>query len=256
MDENPNINPSGTPVVNTPPTVEINNNVPSASQGEPITIGEPKKKSGGTALLIALLIILALGGIGFGAWATVDNGGKVKTLNEQVTTLKKQNTELQAKVDSGASGSSTDGGSSSSSGSSSTVNAGDYIYVGGWETKIKVPSNLLNVNYEFSLVTFDQGTIYYKALCVGGTKDNGAQDGLPAFSTKQRVCVIRDDGSRYSESGPWMQDPKQATFSKDGLYYWVYGPQAILEEQYKDWEVGTVETIKEMLSNPDNYSKI
>ena len=69
-----------------------------------------KKKSGkGMMIAVALLALVALGGIGFGVWAMMDGNSQTKTLNDQISSLKKTNNELMEQL-SEANANADDGG--------------------------------------------------------------------------------------------------------------------------------------------------
>ena len=62
--------------------------------------GNAAKKKSGKGLLFAVvfLVIVALGGIGFGVWAMMDGNNQTKTLNDQIGSLKKTNNELMEQL--------------------------------------------------------------------------------------------------------------------------------------------------------------
>ncbi len=59
------------------------------------------KKSNGMLIGLILCLILAIGGIGFGVWAMMDGNQQKEQLNQQISTLKKQNSELMDKTSDG-----------------------------------------------------------------------------------------------------------------------------------------------------------
>ena len=62
--------------------------------------GIEKKKSGkGMIYGMILLAIIAAGGIGFGVWAMMDGNSQMAKKDEQIDVLRKQNDELQEKLD-------------------------------------------------------------------------------------------------------------------------------------------------------------
>lgn len=56
---------------------------------------EPKKNGKGMLIGMVLFALLAAGGIGFGVWTMMDGNNQAKTLNNQISDLKKTNSELQ-----------------------------------------------------------------------------------------------------------------------------------------------------------------
>ncbi len=69
-----------------------------------------EKKKGGSGMLIGLILclLLAAGGIGFGVWMMMDGNTQKDAMNQQISALKKQNSELQEKISNDASGDSWD----------------------------------------------------------------------------------------------------------------------------------------------------
>ena len=72
--------------------------VESSKPGSDVVFQDKSKKSHGMLYGMILLAILAAGGIGFGAWAMMDGNSQVAKKDEQISVLKKQNSELQDKV--------------------------------------------------------------------------------------------------------------------------------------------------------------
>ena len=57
-------------------------------------ISEKKKSGKGMLIGMILLVLVAIGGIGFGVWAMVDGNSQKDSLNSQISALKEQNNEL------------------------------------------------------------------------------------------------------------------------------------------------------------------
>ena len=72
--------------------------VESSKPGSDVVFQDKPKKNMGVILTIVLLALLAAGGIGFGVWAMMDGNSQVAKKDEQISALKKQNSELQDKV--------------------------------------------------------------------------------------------------------------------------------------------------------------
>ena len=78
-----------------PDSVRIKSDNTQKASNESTSKDKPKKGSGMLIGMI-LLVILTIGGIGFGAW-TMMNGNDEK-LNSKITTLEQQNSELEEKI--------------------------------------------------------------------------------------------------------------------------------------------------------------
>ena len=102
---NPN-NVVGTPNMQTQPVA------PAEPEVNPMAMG-PKKSSNGGVIATILFAVLAAGGIGFGVYTMMNSKKQEDALNEQIATLKKQNSELMEKI--------TEGGEGSESGASTNA---------------------------------------------------------------------------------------------------------------------------------------
>ena len=63
-----------------------------------VVFNDKPKKNTGMILGMILLLILAIGGIGFGIWAWMDGNAQKEQLNSQISSLQQQNSELMDKI--------------------------------------------------------------------------------------------------------------------------------------------------------------
>ena len=213
-------------------------------------MGAPVKKSGkGTMLGMIIFAILAIGGIGFGVWAMMDGNSKVANLEKQNADLKAQNSQLLEQVAEG--GGSGDGGENGSEVPPS-VNTEDYIYVGEWGIKIKIPDGLDYVSYTFGTVSDLSNVLYVNGV-------NGGDDRLPGFADMFRNHGGLGAVSRFSIGGEPENYATRTPSYSDGQYNYYYsGPQAVYSDgdEEKGLEINSLQSIKEMLTDSDNFSKI
>lgn len=99
----PNQNTNMQDVASAPTAINTSLNTPSASAdssrpGNDVVFQDKPKKNTGVILTIVLLVLLAVGGIGFGVWAMMDGNQREDQLNQQISNLKTQNNELQDKL--------------------------------------------------------------------------------------------------------------------------------------------------------------
>ena len=219
-----------------------NNNVNNSDND--VVFRDKPKKNIGVILGIILLVLIAAGGIGFGVWAMMDGNTQKNALNEQISSLKQQNNELQDKPDANSGNVTNVGGD---------VGTADYIYVGEWGIKIKIPEDLVSINY---IVGFsDLGN---SALRVSGMKKpSGSGWALQDFADIRKnvlgsVVRFAKDAEIPKESAPTI------VFSNDEYKYAYYHPQAVysIEESEQDWETASMELIRTMLTTSENYSSI
>lgn len=72
--------------------------VPNVPDQSDVAIQNKPKKNSSMILVMILLMILAIGGVGFGVWAMLDGNAQRDRLNAQISDLTTQNNELQNKL--------------------------------------------------------------------------------------------------------------------------------------------------------------
>ena len=215
----------------------------------PSVVGKKDRKTA-WILAIVLLLIIAAGGVGFGVWAYVDGNTQREQLNAQVNDLQQENAELQEQL---ASGGSTTGTGTGSGTEGEIVNTSDYIYVGEWGIKIKIPENIQVASYEIS--NWDSDNSAGTALCVSGST-SGHDGATPSFlsgtaenryTDKLKVCLEKNTRATSEEEGGFMYETIPV-----GQYY-IVGPQAIIGDgSDSDWEVESADALKAMLEDENN----
>ena len=97
MGPNQTINMSGTGATGAVPV----QSTPAASPENIMAQGVSEKKKGGKGMLYGMILcaVLAVGGIGFGVWTWMDGNTQKDSLNQQISDLKKQNSELMNQLD-------------------------------------------------------------------------------------------------------------------------------------------------------------
>lgn len=234
----PNQNMQNVPGINNTP---IATPTPGPTEAEPVFRDAPKKRSRATLLGMICLALLAAGGIGFGVWAILDGNQKTAKLNEQITDLRAQLAEQQPTIDEDA-----------TIDDSTTIDSQNFIYINDWGLKIQIPDNLSTVSFVYN-ATGDAST-----LCVNGAKYNNQQY-EPDFlniDTNQLGCVYRIYKNPNNDS---CINFRGITIFEQSDYCWKYiGPQVVYstDENEIQWEFESAGLIREMLTNPDNYSPI
>lgn len=228
-----------------------NNVINSAPQTTPMNPGgdvvfrDKPKKNKGMIIGMVILALLATGGIGFGVWAFLSGNQKEAKLNDKISDLQSQIAEMP-EVDETVIDVETN----------SDVNTTDYIYVGEWGLKIKIPEELGYVGYEY----INGG---YSDLCMTlGVSGAAKREG----SEKPQFAKIGDGQNVGDYLGYIMRCPKEVEYNYgelttigDGTYNYYYNHiQYVMstDETTKDWEVESASLIENMLKNPDNYSAI
>ena len=71
---------------------------PTFDNGPSVVDGKGNKKTG-WILAVVLLLIVAIGGVGFGVWTMMDGNAQKDALNSQISALKQQNNDLQEQIE-------------------------------------------------------------------------------------------------------------------------------------------------------------
>lgn len=217
-------------------------------------IMESGKQGNGKGLKIvtALACAVAACGIGFGVYGMIQSSQKdnqisdlkvqVKDNNGTITTI--ETPEIETTTDNGTTVTITDT-------VAATENTEDYIYVGEWGLKIKISDELTNISYEYL------GDGYHRSCRLLGLSASTKGDGSkPAF-----VKTGSDDGDYlgYITRCPEEDASPYGTpvdIDDPGYVYSYNMIQSYITQTQIDWEAESIEAIKNMLTNPDNYSAI
>ncbi len=177
---------------------------PTFDNGPSVVEGKGGKKTG-WILGLMILAIIAAGGVGFGVWAMMDGNSQKDALNAQISSLKQQNSTLQEQL------SANGGGTIINIDTDNDVNSTDYIYVGEWGLKIKIPTQLLGqVGYLFgdSLSIIDSGASWTYGQAVDWDTNDvltifRSEEGIIDYENCQQSCttyITTINGYDYSYS--------------------------------------------------------
>ena len=202
-----------------------------------------KQKSGNVLKIVtAIACIVAVCGIGFGVHGIVQStqkDGQISDLKVQIkeddgtiTTIKTPEIE-----------NTPNGGTTITITDSTMINENteDYIYVGEWGVKIKIPENLKGISY-----IYDNHS--HLNLCVSGIANGGQY--APEFAdirknTNGLGCIMQ-----YFDNELTEEQKQTASFSNDDFYLVYSHPQAVYstDKDEQDWEVESTNLIQEMLT--------
>lgn len=224
-------------------------NMPVA-EVEPVVSEEPKKKAKvNFVVCIVCLALMAIAGVAFGAYAMIAKDRAVAEASENcggerpapVPGNEPEETPEdlldETKPEKSAQGIS---------------NPEDYIIIGEWGVKIKIPDNLISVSYRYNVGAG------YTSLEVLGVKRGGQyfpEFANPTMNSSSLGIVWRtNEDTRNSEMG----EGEAPVLKLDGYNYFYAHPQDVYstDEDEKQWEVESVELIQEMLDAPSSYSRI
>lgn len=218
-----------------------------AVKDDTVSADKLKKKGKGMVIGMVFLALFAAGGIGFGVWAYLTKNQESETLNNQITTLKDQNSDLLDKL-----GEEGDETTIIDIDTESAVDTADYIYIGEWGLKIKIPKELKWVGYQY--LTDNNEAACKKIDVTGAIAKEGQVPDFVRTITNYEIsfqgsvtrCPKNVDVRYYSDS-----------FSLNDEYnYYYHIKQSALSEKQRDWDTESVDLIQKMLTNTENYSKI
>lgn len=223
--------------------------------GNDVVFQDKPKKNHGMLYGMILLAILAAGGIGFGVWAMMDGNSRAQKKDEQISQLQSQLAEKSEVVveDDTTVVDDDEGGDSTTN--TSVANTTDYIYVGEWGLKIKIPDSLSTVSYRFS---HEAG--FTKVTVWGVDCSGGRCQFFPNYANVNENAYGMGSITRYPK-GTTFNEASSPTlvFSDESYDYYQYHPQMIYTtdnpSDEAQWEMDGINIINDMLSNPDNYSK-
>ena len=204
---------------------------------------ENKQKSGnGLKIATAIACIAAVCGIGFGVYGMMQSSQKdsqISDLKVQIkeddgTTTTIETPEIETTTNNGTIVTIPDP-------TMSKENTKDYIYIGEWGVKIKIPENLKGISY-----IYDNHSRL--SLCVNGIANGGQY--APEFAdihknTDGLGCIMQ-----YFDSELTEEQKQTASFSNDDFYLIYSHPQAVysVDKDEQNWEVDSVNLIQEMLT--------
>ncbi|MBQ9180578.1 hypothetical protein IJ135_00570 [Candidatus Saccharibacteria bacterium] len=235
----------------------------AAAPSEPVFKNDAPKKNNGMMIGLIVACIVAVGGIAFGAFGMISGGQDTTKLQQQVATLQQQNAELAGQITAETITITTPSEEEVELEPVVVENTSDFIYVGEWGLKIAIPEDLSFVSYRYLKSPFSAGAGYGEYLGVSAVQAN-AVEGLPAFANP----FVNYGMMCYVDRFPVDTDATQVNAAanlgqfimSDGDYnYYFVGPQATYsagDEARSAIEISSVEIIKNMLTNPENYSAI
>ncbi len=216
-------------------------NTDTSASMTPVVHG--KQKSGNDLkIAMAIVCILAVCGIGFGVYGMMQSFQKDSQISDLKAQIKEddgtitpiETPEIETATDKGTTITTTDP-------TMSIENTKDYIYIGEWGVKIKIPENLKGISYIYN----NHSRL---SLCVNGIANGGQY--APDFAdihknTDGLGCIAQYFNNELTE------EQKQAASFSNGEFSLVYShPQAVysIDKDEQNWEVDSVDLIQEMLT--------
>ena len=210
--------------------------------GSDIVFKDKPKKNKGMLIGMVALALLAAGGIGFGIWAYLSGNQKVASLNNQISDLQNQLAEQEQESEEIIIDEDT----------GSEINTADYIYVGEWGLKIKIPNELKMASYALQHYKYDNQEDVSSIVVSGVIGDINS---LPDYANIEKCGGLGSIG-RLKKGTETLEG--NLVFSDDNYDYQYSHPQATCSidasEQASEAEVTNL--IQNILTDANNYSKI
>ena len=215
------------------------------------------KQGHGLVVIAIISLLIGVGGLGFGIY-TVANPPKAEKSNLKVKVENTDGSTTELETDK-IKEVSDDGSTITITETPSTPQK--YIYLDGYDLGLLIPedSNLEYLSYQYRRLV---GGPAYSSLQIGGvTKKEGAQ-AAPAFVAQDSdtgvkplgyIEICRNDLDYAEFDVMFCQgDP---VYKNDKVTIYYGGPQAISSDS-AEWETETVNAIKAILTNKDNYIEV
>lgn len=233
----------------------LTEDVSHVSSGIDMSQGTPKKRVNGMLVAMICLGVAAVFGVGFGIWAMVDGNSQKEKYESKISILEQDNVDLKKKLEDEDVTIEIDEVEDEEEPESVPVkkdNTKDYIYIGEWGMKIKLSDELTKVGYAF---VQDNGATGVRVF--GMKKRSENEDAFPDFANMNKNTIPLGTVTRYSKGTelPAASAPEWI-FSDDQYDYYYSHPQAVYSntEDEGNWEIDSVDVVKDMLKNEGNYS--
>ena len=214
-----------------------------------------KKQGGKMGIVAALCAVLAIGGVGFGIYEMIERQNvdkevselKVKVSDADGTESEMETEEITVKKADGSTVTISD------SAKPSAEDLSNYIYIAQWGLKIKA-EGLGGVSYRF-----DQEA-GYQSLALMGADCRSECHYTPKFAEPTGDSSYLGWISRYAEGEEFdcVASCDEKVFTLDGYDYYYAHPQQVMstDKAEQEWEMRSVELIRQIVTNPENYSRI
>lgn len=205
-------------------------------------VDKKQKNGNGLKITTAIACIAAICGIGFGVFGMIQSAQKDNQISDLKAQIKDDNGTVIT-VETPKSEATANDGTTATVADSTIINenAKDYIYIGEWGAKIKIPENLKGISY-----IYDNHSRL--SLCVNGIAKGGQY--APEFADIRKNTGGLGCIAQYFDSELTEEQKQTASFSS-GDFYLVYShPQAVysIDKDEQNWEVESVNLIQEMLT--------
>ena len=216
------------------------------------------KQSNGKGLKIATAIacVVAVCGVGFGVYGMIQSSQKDSQISDLKVQIKEDDGTITT-IETPEIETTTDNGTTVTITDSPSLSADElfhYIYIAQWDVKIKLPVSLGGFSYRYYMMPG------YTSLELAGTScaTQGQCQYAPEFADLSKTNFSLGTINRfYKGTEPSVGGGEKVFTIGDYDYYYVH-PQAVysVDSGEVTWEAESVNLIKDILTNVDNYSAI
>lgn len=222
----------------------------NAAAAMPVMDSGNQKSGNGLKIATAIASVVAVCGIGFGIYGMIQSSQKDSQISDLKVQIKEddgtittiETPEIETNTDNGTTVTITDS-------NVKNENTEDYIYIGEWGIKVKIPEGLYIYDYKVKLAETTDFTWY----------DNAPHIVVSGF-TKQLTASPTIPEECYSLVIARTKGQSEGSLSSYDGYSYTVGTDVpcLVDTGYSKEEVdlGGKQLIKEMFSDINNYSKI
>lgn len=237
-------------------------------------LAQPKKHYDKRTVAVIVLAILALSGVGFGVFGMVSNGQANQRadaldseLGQKSEALKQAEEKLGAQIEIKPEAELEESDQESGKKPITEVQvlaARDYIYIGEWGIKIKVPEDLVSVTYHFiggrgvlyvAGAKYREGGMHYHPSFLEDMENHSTGLGVLERHAKNNDNAEVQTDSKTGEKflvgkNEWFNSGGVIVYEDDDYYYTYSGPHAVAgEELDRQWEADSAQLIADMFKH-------
>ena len=213
------------------------------------------RKSRGMIFGMIFFALLAVCGAVFGVMMMLQKDTESKNYESQISTLKKSNAELVDALTSVPLAVTNANGEEVELQSPVNVNPKDYLYIGEWGIKVKIPDGLKITGYKYDERDFYSLGVDGAAVSLWGTVGDVIYNfAHMEINPTPLGAIVRYPKTTVMNAGSALI----ALFSDAEWSYYVFGPQVAFSIESKEAAVesSSMTAFSQMISQLNNYSAI
>ena len=229
--------------------VSSNAPAPVIQKNDVVFQDKPKKNKG---LLIGMILfaVLAVGGVGFGVWAMMGGEKTNQQLNSEISDLKRRTDDLEENNEE-LTDQMVDENEGNDEVDEKTFDG--YLVIKEWGYKVKIPEGLKNVDYRF-----ENDRVYVVGIV---SEEPVEEEDLPMFADFSRNEEGLTVVERLVDDGKSECTYKLLFYDENYSYCSGIVGADTESKKYSEGETTTrffdsIETVRKMMRNKENYTKL